>query len=115
MTSKSLLVGREHYERRVQIEWAILDALDAVEAASKRLHSAQRELARLIADDPYEEWPGMWKAFLAAGGLTRDELCRWMVQQGQIRPTVQRQHLRLVARGARRRPRMVWNDGPEAA
>jgi hypothetical protein len=71
-----------------------------MEAASHRLHSAARELNRLIQDDEYREWPAMWKAFLAAGGVTRVELCRWMVQQNQIRPTVCRQHLRLVANKA---------------
>jgi hypothetical protein len=107
--------GREHAQRRRRIEYAILDAFERVERMQEQLCSAERDLARLIADDEYGEWPRVWKAFLAAGGLTRDELCRWMVNQKPIRPTVQRQHLRLVADGDRRQPQPLSKGGPEAA
>jgi hypothetical protein len=96
MQGKKLWEIPVHAKRRYETEHAILAAFDRVEAASQHLHRTQRELAGLIEQDPDNEWPEMWQRFLAAGGLTCDELCRWMVHQQQIRPTVRR-HLRLVA------------------
>jgi hypothetical protein len=111
------LWGRESAQRRFATERIIFAALDRVEEASKRLQSAQRELTKAISDDPDQEWSTIWDKFLAAGGLTRDELTRWMVTQKQIRPvTAKRQHLRLVNHGHRRRAyRLVRHDPPEAA
>jgi hypothetical protein len=100
--------------RRFETEHAILDAFNRLEAISEQLHSAQRELARLIEQDPDGEWPKMWTRFLAAGGLTCRELCEWMVHQQPIRSTVRR-HLRLVTSVVERRLRLVGDSsGSEA-
>ena len=86
---------------RFQHEHAILDALQRVEAARCALQQAANDLDRLIQRDPDGEWPKRWGDFLAAGGVTVDELCRWMVERQPIRAVnKQNQHLRLVSQAS---------------
>jgi hypothetical protein len=110
--------GRETTQRRSQTEKIIFAALDQVEAARQRLQSAQRDLAKAVDQDPDGEWTRIWDEFLAAGGMTRDELCRWMVTRETVRSVaVKRSHLRLISHGhAAPVFRMVRrSDPPEAA
>jgi hypothetical protein len=81
---------------RLQHEHAIIDAFRQVEDARKLMHRAARELAELIRQDSEGEWQQRWDAFLVAGGVTADELCRWMVHGKQIRQSKRQQHLRLI-------------------
>jgi hypothetical protein len=100
--------------RHFRTQEKIIQAFERLERASTQLHRSARELARLIETDPNREWPATWDRFIAAGGLTCDELCRWIVnQQQQIRPTVRRQHLRLVAGAGK--PHLRPQDGPKEA
>ena len=78
---------------RYRHQQAILAAFERLEQARQTLHEANRELMELIGQDPKEH--ERWQAFLAAGGLTFDELRCW-VQGRQIRPVKQHGQLRLI-------------------
>jgi hypothetical protein len=74
-----------HAIARFEREHAIIDTLERIEAARQTLHDAARALDKLIADDPFGEWPPLWAAFQQAGGVTARELCRFMVNKQPIR------------------------------
>jgi hypothetical protein len=75
---------------------AMLNAFDRIEAARQAMHDAARELFALIRNDPEGEWQDRYDRFLEDGGVTVDELARWMVNGKRIRPVQRQKHLRLV-------------------
>ncbi len=82
---------------RTRYTHAVIDAFEQIETARQAMQEAERELADLIRHDPEGEWQDSWARFLADGGVTCDELCRWMVQGKQIRKDVaRRHHVRLI-------------------
>jgi hypothetical protein len=109
--------GDEFAEHRAMIERGIVEAFEDLEAARRRFNSAARYLNQRIEEDPYCEWPALWNAFLADGGVTPDELSCWLTNPKTIRPTTVRKHLRLVASGGRpqRRLRPASRGGPPEA
>ncbi len=100
-TAKSRSIFPASAVARLRHEHAILDAFERVESGRRMMQDATHQLIDLIDHDP--EWRQRWDQFLADGGITLDELCRWMVLHKAIRPMVKRQrHLRLVVNEQRR-------------
>src|SRR5262245_41376750 len=82
---------------RSQLNHAIIDTLQQIDEARITIRTASRRLAELIRSDPDGEWQQRWKAFQSDGGISSDELCRWMVLHQRIRRTQkQRKHLRVI-------------------
>jgi hypothetical protein len=93
----SILSMRPDAMARFHHEHAVLDAFGRLEQARQAMDDAAHKLVELIEQDPDRQWRQRWDQFLSAGGVTFDELCRWMVHGQQIRHAVQRKHLRLVS------------------
>lgn len=75
---------------------AVLAAFARVEVARRAMEDAANEMSGLIAHDPRHEWPTLWQQFLDAGGVSHDELRRFMVDKKRIRTASRHQHLRLM-------------------
>lgn len=84
-----------HVMARHRYQHAILDAMDRIDEGRRMMGTATSDLLELLKQDA--QWRQTWNEFLAAGGITADEFCRWLVRQKQIRPVAKRRdHLRLV-------------------
>jgi hypothetical protein len=77
-------------------EHAIIETLERIEEARNTMQAAAEQLARLIERDPRGEWQNKWRRFMAAGGVTTGEFCRWLVDNRQIRRTKHQKYLRLI-------------------
>lgn len=88
---------------RLRHEHAIIDAFERLETARQAMRDATAELGELIRHDPEGMWQQRWQAFLDAGGVAPDELCRWMVHGRSIRAVKRYGHLRLLASNQRKR------------
>lgn len=81
---------------RLDHDCAVLAAFARVEVSRRAMEDAASEMSGLIAHDPRHEWPTVWQHFLDAGGVSHDELRRFMVDKKRIRTASRHQHLRLV-------------------